>query len=60
MFKKISVEDVIYQMLLNTVLSISKFLPSWAGRQNFIKNITVAIVITSDITQAMISSACLT
>jgi len=60
MFKKISVKDVIYQMLLNTVLSISKFLLSWAGRQNFIKNITVAIVITSGITQAMISSACLT
>ena len=59
MFKKIYAENVICQMLLNTVLSIFKFLPSWAGKQNFIKNITVATVIMSGIIQAMISSVCL-
>jgi len=59
MFKKISAENVTYQMLSDTVLSIFKFLPSWDGRQNFIKNIAVVTVIIFGIIQAMISSVCL-
>jgi len=59
MFKKIYAEDVVCQMLLNTVSSIFKFLPNWDGRQNFIKNITAVIVIISGIIQVVISSVCL-
>lgn len=59
MFKKIFAEGAIHQMSLNTASNIFKFSPSWTGKQNFIKNITVAVVIISGIIQIMISSVCL-
>jgi len=59
MSKKISVQNAIRQILLNTDSSIFKFLLNWAGRQKFIKGISAAIAIISGITQAMILSVCL-
>jgi len=60
MLKKISVQNASYQILLKRDLRASKFLPSRAGRQKFIKNIYAAIAITFGTTQAIILSACLT
>ena len=59
MFKKISVQNVSYQILSNTVLASSKFSQNMIGKPENFKYTNALNVNTSGMKRILISSACL-